>query len=171
MEEKQLEQLSGTVEEITFRKVENGFTVLDLNSDGELVTVVGVLPDVSAGEELRLMGEWGFHQVFGRQFKAELCERFLPANSASMLKYLSSGAVKGIGPATAEKIVAEFGDDTFEVLENHPDKLARIKGISKDKAKLISENFKKQFAVRQVMIYLEGFGMTPSECLKAYKAL
>lgn len=171
MEQQQIKKLCGTVEDISFRKEESGFTVLDLNSEGELVTVVGTLPDISVGEELSLTGEWTFHPVFGRQFRAELCQRYFPASAAAMLKYLSSGVIKGIGAATAEKIVSEFGDESFEVIEKHPERLAGIRGISKEKARAMSENFKKQFAVRQVMIYLESFGMTPGECLRAYKTL
>lgn len=169
-EEKE-EKLSGVVEHITFRNSENGFTVLDLNNSGELVTVVGVLPEVDEGENLNLSGKWGFHPNFGRQFKAELCERSLPKNSADLLRYLSSGAVKGIGPSTALKIVEAFGEDSFDVLENDTDRLSTIKGISKSKALKISKSFKEQFAVREIMISLEKYGMTPNECLKAFKAL
>ena len=162
-------ELRGSVEGIVFRNEENGFTVLELNSKDELETVVGVLPAVSPGEELRLIGKWDFHSSFGRQFKATLCERHLPSTSADLMVYLSSGAIKGIGPATALKIVEAFGEETFDVLENDPKRLSSIKGISLKKANEISENFKQQFAVREVMIALEKFGMTPSECLKAYK--
>ena len=100
------------MEDVTFYRPDTGFTVLDLNSEGELVTVVGVLPALSAGEELRLMGHWDVHASFGRQFRAELCERSLPSTAGQLLKYLSSGAVKGIRAATAEKIVEAFGDRT-----------------------------------------------------------
>lgn len=163
-------ELRGNVEDVTFRREDNGFTVLELMSEGELVTVVGVLPRINAGEELRLLGTWDHHPSFGRQFKAELCEHKLPATSADLLKYLSSGAVKGIGPVTAVKIVEAFGENTFDVLENDPVRLSKIKGISPAKAKNISAEFKAQFAVREVMIALERFGMTYSECLGAYKA-
>lgn len=165
-----MESLCGMAENIVFRKAETGFTVLDLSTpDGELVTVVGILPEISPGEELSLLGKWGNHASFGRQFKAELCERNMPTTVAQILKYLSSGTIKGIGPATAVKIVEKFDEDTFDVLENHPEKLATIKGISRRKADKMSEDFKSQFAIRETVICLEGYGMTPTECIDAFK--
>lgn len=163
-------EITGVVESVTFRNEENGFTVLDLNCEGELVTAVGVLPHIDAGENLRLMGHFDFHSSFGRQFKIKLCERTMPKSTADLLKYLSSGAVKEIGPATAAKIIDAFGENTFEVLENDPDRLSTIKGISKAKAVRISRAFKEQFAIREIMIRLEHYGMSPTECLHAFKA-
>lgn len=164
------EVLSGVAEDLVFRRADTGFTVMDVSTDdGELVTVVGVLPEISAGEELKLTGHWDNHATFGRQFRAELCERRMPGSVAQMLKYLSSGAVKGIGPATAEKIVTEFGEDTFNVLSDHPEQLTRIRGISRSKAGDISERFRKQFAVRETMMMLETYGLTPTESLNAYR--
>jgi len=171
MSEQERENLCGMAENIVFRKADTGFTVLDLSTpDGELVTVVGVLPEIAPGEELHLLGVWGNHASFGRQFKAELCERSMPATVAQILKYLSGGTVRGIGPATAVKIVEKFGEDTFDIIENHPEQLSRIRGISKQKADKISEEFKNQFAMRETMICLEGYGMTPTECIDAFKA-
>lgn len=158
------------VEGIVYRNPENGYSVLDMSCDGELFTAVGLMSTVCAGEELSMRGEWTVHQSFGRQFKVETFERRLPKSASDMLRYLSSGTIKGIGPATAMRIVDRFGEKTFEVLENSPHELAAIKGISEEKAKSIGESFKKQFAVREVMIYLEKYGMTPGECLAAYKA-
>ena len=163
-------QITGVVENVTFRNEENGFTVLDLNSDGDLITAVGVLPHIDAGENLRLLGKFDFHASFGRQFKIRLCERTMPKSTADLLKYLSSGAVKEIGPATATKIIDAFGENTFDVIENDPDRLATIKGISKAKAVRISRAFREQFAIREIMIRLEHYGMSPSECLHAFKA-
>ncbi|HZJ78095.1 MAG TPA: ATP-dependent RecD-like DNA helicase [Clostridia bacterium] len=162
-------ELSGIVEDVVFRKEETGFTVLEISTDGELVTVVGVLPQVVAGEKLLLEGYWDFHASFGRQFKALQCQRSLPSTSADLLKYLSSGVIKGVGHITALRIIEAFGEETFDVLENDPRRLASIKGISLGKALKINKNFNEQFAVREVMIALERFGMSPSECLKAFK--
>ena len=170
MEQHKITELSGSVESITFRRADTGFTVLELESDEELVTVVGVLPDVQPGEELKLTGYWDMHRSFGQQFRAELCERRMPANETAVLKYLSSGAVKGIGPATAAKIVGTFGSDTLEILDKDCMRLAEIRGITRAKAKKIGEEYKKQFAIREVMLYLSGLGMTPAECLRTYKA-
>lgn len=169
MRETELEELNGSVESLTFRRADTGFTVLEMRTEQELVTVVGVLPEVNEGEELRLMGKWDIHPSFGQQFRAELCERYLPATAAAILRYLSSGAVKGVGPATAARIVEAFGDKTLEILEKEPKRLADIRGISAAKAEKIAEEYKKQFSIREAMIFLSNYGMTPSECLRAYK--
>lgn len=169
-DDRSVEKLSGVVEHISFRNEENGFTVLELSSGDESVTVVGVLPETQVGETLKISGRWDFHKSFGRQFKAELCEREMPKTTADLLKYLSSGAVKGIGPSTALKLVEAFGENTFDVLENDVDRLSSIKGISRRKAEEISKNFSEQFAVREIMIALEKYGMKPRECLRAFKA-
>lgn len=168
--EQEFVEIQGTVEDVIFHNEESGFTVIELTTEDEYITAVGILPEVSAGEELRLKGTWVTHQTFGRQFRAELCERKLPSNAADLYKYLASGAVSGIGAKTAQKIIERFGDESFEILENHPEKLTVIKGISLQKAEKMSQSFNEQFAVRQIMISLERFGMKPFECLKAYKA-
>lgn len=168
--EQEFVEIFGTVEDVIFHNEESGFTVIELTTEDEYITAVGVLPDVAAGEELRLKGNWVTHQTFGRQFRAELCERKLPSNAADLYKYLASGTVSGIGAKTAQKIIERFGDESFDILENHPEKLTVIKGISLQKAEKMSRSFNEQFAVRQIMIDLERFGMKPFECLKAYKA-
>lgn len=171
MTENDTERLYAVAEEVTFRNETTGFTVLDVSSeDGEFITVVGVLPEISPGESLVLHGTWDTHPAFGRQFKVVMCERNVPSSVSSMLKYLSSGTVKGIGPSTAVKIIEEFGEDSFKVLENHPEELAKINGISKAKAEKLSRLFNEQFADRQMMISLESLGLSPSECVYAYKA-
>ncbi len=162
-------EIKGVVEAVTFRNDENGFTVLELDCDTDFVTAVGVLPHIDAGETLRLVGHFDFHSSFGRQFKIKLCERAMPKSTADLLKYLSSGAVKGIGPSTAAKIIDAFGENTFDVLENDPERLSQIKGISKSKADQISRTFREQFAIREIMIRLEHYGMSPSECLRTFK--
>lgn len=101
-----LEEIHGNVEELVYRKPENGFTVLELSCDDEYITVVGVLPEVNVGEELKLRGKWSVHQTFGRQFKAELCERSLPSTAADLYRYLASGAIKGIGPKLRRELLS-----------------------------------------------------------------
>lgn len=169
MEERTLEQLNGTVEGVTFRRADSGFTVLELDVQGELVTVVGVMPGVAEGEELELRGRWDSHPSFGRQFRVELCQQRLPESASAILRYLSSGVIKGIGPVMAEKLVSEFGEATFEVLENEPDRIASIKGISKKMADKFCDAFKMQFEIRQVLLTLTTLGLTSDEALKAYK--
>ncbi len=170
MEDAKTEFLNGTVEDIKFRNEQNGYTVLEIGCDDELVTAVGTFSDISVGESVKLSGTWTFHRTFGRQFKVEAFEREMPATAEQLYNYLAAGAVKGIGPATAAKIIEKFGEETFDILENYPERLATIKGISMDKAEKIQENFRKQFAVRNIMIALETYGMTPRECIAAYEA-
>ncbi len=168
--EQEFVEIQGTVEDVIFHNDDSGFTVLELTTEDEYITAVGVLPEITAGEELRLRGNWVTHPTFGRQFRAELCERKMPSTSADLYKYLASGAVTGIGPKTAQKIIERFGEETFDILENHCEKLTVIKGISLSRAEKMSRSFNEQFAVRQIMISLERFGMKPFECLKAYRS-
>ena len=129
-EEVHTERLQGTVEDIKFRNEQNGYTVLEIGCDDELLTAVGTFSDISVGESVRLSGSWTYHSTFGRQFKVEAYEREMPATAEQLYNYLAAGAVKGIGPATAAKIIEKFGENTFDVLENEPKRLATIKGIS-----------------------------------------
>lgn len=163
------EILTGTVEDIKFRNEQNGYTVLEIGCDDMLITAVGIFADISVGENIKVSGNWTYHNTFGRQFKVDAYERSMPHTVEQLYNYLAAGAVKGIGSATAEKIVDKFGEKAFDILENEPDRLAQIKGISLDKARDMSAQFKKQFAVRNIMMSLESYSMTPNECLKAYK--
>ncbi len=162
-------EITGTVEDVSVHIEETGFTVLELCSEDEFVTVVGVLPEIAVGEKLTVRGTFDTHPLYGRQLRAESCIRSMPSDAEDLYKYLASGTVKGIGPATAQKIIDEFGEDSFDVLENHPEKLCRIKGISREKANTISTEFSRQFAVRQTLIALEKYGMTARESLNTYK--
>lgn len=168
-EETEKEIIEGTVEDIRFRNEQNGYTVLEIGCDDELITAVGIFSDISVGETVKLSGAWTYHNTFGRQFKADAYERSMPHTTEQLYNYLASGAVKGIGPATAEKIIDKFGENAFDILENDPEALSKIKGISLDRAKEMSADFKRQFAVRNIMISLEAYGMTANECIKAYK--
>ena len=145
MAEKELLELSGSVENIIYRNEKNQYSVLEIQSGDEIITAVGTFPYISAGEELKMFGAWTSHPSFGTQFKAEAFEKTAPKTTAAILKYLSGGAVKGIGPAIAAKIVGAFGEGTLDVLENDSERLAQIRGISKAKAKEISEEFKKVY--------------------------
>ena len=167
--EQELITISGTVESVIFHNAENGWTVLEMDCDGELETVVGVSADVQSGEELKVMGRWVNHPNYGRQFKGESFERALPATAAAILRYLSGGAVKGIGPSTAQKIVEAFGPDSLDVIENEPEKLARIKGVSLKKAEEMSESYRKQFGLRSLMLFLQQYGVTASEAIRSWK--
>lgn len=164
------EIISGTVEDVKFRNDQNGYTVLEVCCDDELITAVGVFSDISVGETVKFSGCWTFHNTFGRQFKVEAFERSMPATTEQLYNYLAAGAIKGIGPSTAYKIIEAFGEKAFEYLESNPEKLASIKGISMDKAEKMCESYHQQFAVRGIMMSLEAYGMTANECISAFKA-
>ena len=157
-----LEHFSGIVENILYSNEENGYAILDFAIDtNEIVTVVGTLPYVCEGDSLTVYGKWVNNPKYGTQFKAEQYEKIMPADAAAMLKYLASGAIKGIGPKTAQRIVEQFGDETFEVMENHPEWLADINGISYKKAQDIAEEFKKKAGMRASMMFFRNyFGTT-----------
>ena len=126
MEEQGLLELTGAVEEVQYHNEKNQYTVLQLATpQGDLVTVVGAFPFVSEGEELRVYGTWGEHPTYGEQFMAQAFDRARPATTAAMLKYLSSGAVKGVGPAMARRIIQTFGAKSLEVMEQEPERLAQ----------------------------------------------
>ncbi len=169
MQEKTLLELMGSVEQIVFRNEKNGYTVLELAAANELVTAVGSMPWVNVGEDLRLLGVWKNHPTFGAQFQVEVCERSLPKSSAAILRYLSSGAIKGVGPATANKLVEAFGEHTLEVLEKEPERLSSVPGITRAKAKKIAEEFRSVFGIRELMVYLGRYGVTPEETVRVWK--
>lgn len=171
MEGSAMEKLSGQVENISFVKEDTGFAVLDVDADNTLVSVIGVFPAVAAGEWLEMEGRWEQHPVFGRQFHALNSRRTFVADSSAMLKYLSSGAIRGIGTATAYKIVSEFGGDTFDVLSGNPEELTRIKGITLKKARQITDEFERKFSMREAIISLSSLGLKPEECIRAYHTL
>ncbi len=152
------EKLSGSVESIIFSNEDNGYTILDFGTDeNELVTLVGVMPYVSAGDELTVLGKWIHNPKYGRQFQVEQFEKRLPSDAAAILRYLSSGAIKGIGPKKAQKLVELFGEDTFNVIEQHPDWMTQIPGISRRMAEEISEEFAKQAGIRSAMMFFRDF--------------
>ena len=161
--------LTGRIESVVFHNASNGWTVLEVDSGEELVTVVGPVFDVSPGEELRFMGDWVNHPTYGRQFKSQACERCTPATVEAILRYLSSGAVRGVGPSTAKHLVDAFGADTLDIMENHPDRLTQIRGISPKKAEAISEEYKQQFGVRTLMLFLQQYGVTPAESIRIWR--
>ena len=126
--------LSGTVYGIIYQNESNGYCVIEIDAGDDVYTATGVCPSVAEGEQITVYGAWVHHAEYGRQFKFENYEKHLPATETAILKYLCSGAVKGVGPVTAAKIVDAFGTDTFEVMEKHPDWLSSVQGISQSKA-------------------------------------
>ena len=139
------ELISGTIAAVVFENRENGYAVIKLDSeDGSLITVVGTIPLPAAGERLIVTGKWTAHSVYGKQFEAEFLERLLPDSRTEILAYLSSRAVKGIGPKTAEKIVERFGEHSLEILDASPERLTEINGISMKKALEMGKSFRRQ---------------------------
>ena len=170
MAQKQLLELVGSVEQIIFKNESHGYTILELNTGDELVVVVGTMPYVSCGEELQIIGTWVNHPTFGDQFKAETFERSKPATSGAILKYLSSGAIKGVGAATAAKIVEMFGEQTLDIIEQEPERLCAIKGITASKAEKIHDEFQRVFGIKELMLYLKQYHITPEESIRIWKA-
>ncbi len=160
------EQIQGTVENTTFHNEENGYSVLNLRVSRKEVTVVGTLPPLSPGENVVLTGDWTEHPKYGKQFKCTACEIQKPSTLAGIEKFLSSGIIKGIGPATARLLVQEFGKNTLEALDGDPEKLAVIKGISVKRAEQICKSYAEQYAVREGMIYLQSYGVSASLAVK-----
>ena len=168
--ENELTEISGTVESVIYKNEENGYTVLRLNDQaGAVITVVGCFPYASPGESMIVTGSWMNHAVHGRQFKAEFAQRLLPTTANAIYDYLAGGSVRGVGPATASLIVNEFGEKTLEVMENSPQLLAKIRGISAAKAEQISKSFRRQAGVRRLMEFVCSFGLRPILAMRMYK--
>lgn len=161
--------IEGTVDSVLFCNEQNGYIVLDLDTGSDFVTVVGELGTIEEGEELRLTGKYITHPKYGAQFRAEACERKLPASETAILKYLSSGVIKGIGPTLAGRLVEEFGADTLDVIENSPEELVRVKGLSPKKAEEIAQEFKRIFGIRALMIFLANYGIPPSAAVSSWR--
>lgn len=161
--------LDGVIEDIIYSNGENGYTVCTINCGGEPITLVGIMPYVGEGETIRVQGEWQVHSTFGRQFRVDYFEKKLPTTSAAILRYLASGAIKGIGPVTAERVVERFGEDTLDVIENNPRWLCDIRGISPKRADDIHKNYVEQFGMRTVMMYCNEF-FGPALSVKIFKA-
>ena len=153
--------VEGTVDAVIFHNEENGYTVLLLAVEGEEepITVVGCIPCAAAGEGMTVTGVWTMHPVHGAQLTAESVERRLPRSQEDMVAYLSSGIIKGIGPATAQRLVERFGDDTLDVLRQEPERLKCIKGITAKRAQELSEAFRALTGLRQIMEFLARYDL------------
>lgn len=165
------ETVSGTVENVVYRNENNDYTVLEIaTSENELITAVGIIPLTCEGEKLTLRGTWSYHKEFGKQLSFEEYEKTLPSDEEGIIRYLSSGAIKGVGPATALRIVNRFGTESFDVIENHPEWLSDIQGITMKKAAAISSAFREQSGLRDVMMLCKDYIAT-AEASRAYKRL
>ncbi len=169
MDIKNTEVIKGTVADITYQNNETGFTVLELEDENSILTVVGIMPDVCVGEVLEIAGSFDHYSIYGRQFKVFSYMRIFPSDSAAILRYLSAGAIKGIGPATAKRIVSEFGNETFEVLLNHPELVCKIKGITRQRAEEISQEISRRNSMRDILRFFSVHGFKTEETLNIFK--
>jgi len=155
--------LEGIVEDIVFRNEDNGWTVLSLKPEkGREFTVVGIMPFVNTGEYLEVEGEWTEHRDYGRQLKADKYEAVQPKTKTAAEKYLATGIIRGIGPATAKILIKKFGSNIFDIIENEPERLLEVDGIGPKKAQMITESYEEQRKTRVVMIFLTGLGLLPN---------
>lgn len=172
-----MEILKGTVERVTFYNQENGYSVIKIKADKRyptaeardgMITVVGVMPEISVGESIQFDGDWVDDSRWGKQFRAEMVTPLLPTSESGIVSYLSS-IVKGIGPKTAQKIVDYFGTETIDILDNHPQRLGEVPGIKRELAKSLMIAWGENQAVRQSMIFLQGFGVSAKMASRIYQ--
>jgi len=161
--------IEGVVNSIVFSNLENGYCVLRLDTFDGLVTATGSIPGISVGERVVLHGTWTTHQQYGEQFKAESYEMKLPSEAHEIYAYLASGAIKNIGPAKARDIVDKFGDTALSVIENEPEKLSKIKGISLRSALKIGEGYRRQAGLRRLIGFLGKYSIKPVVATRVYK--
>lgn len=163
-----MEEISGYVDHIIFQNSENGYTVMNLMSEAEEITCVGMCRGLGQGETISAQGEYTEHPVYGKQFKLVSWHTVAPKDSAGMERYLGSGAIKGIGPALAARIVKKFGDDTFRVIEEEPERLAEVKGISLQKAQEIGMQMEEKKDFRDALVYLQQYGISNTLAVRIY---
>ena len=163
-----MEQITGYVDHIIYRKAENGYTVFVLISDEDEITCVGTLGQIDQGDYLQIEGEEVSHAIYGSQIKVKSYRIVPPTDADSMERYLGSGAIKGVGPALAKRIVKRFGEDTFRIIEEEPERLIEIKGISERIARQISEQMDEKKGMREAMIFLQQYGISNALAVKIY---
>jgi len=162
--------IEGIIDDIIYKNEANGYTVCDIAAGKQVVTAVGYMPFINEGETIKATGRWVKHPDYGDQFKVESYEKILPQTADNIEKYLASGIIKGVGPATAAKIVQKFGSSALEIISNEPQRLAEIKGISLEKALNIGQALNEQKGLRDVVMFLQEYGISPSVCVKIHRA-
>lgn len=164
-------EIQGRLSDIIYQNEINSYTVATFETDDEVLTIVGYLPFINSGDSLKLFGKYVTHQDYGRQFKIDSFEKMMPQTLDALEQYLANGTIKGIGPATAKKIVDTFREETIHVFKYEPEKLAYIKGITKEKAIQMSQDFNENWELWQIVGYLERFGIGPQNAKKVYELL
>lgn len=164
-------ELNGQVERLTYHNAENGYTVLRLSvrDHADLITVVGCMAEPAPGEMLSVTGRWEKNPRYGMQLHATKCEPAIPATTEGIEKFLASGLIRGIGPSTAKKIVEEFGGDTISVLDEKPERLAHIRGISAKKAEEIAQSWRERREIREVMVFLQSYGIGAGYAMRIFR--
>ena len=164
----EMETLKGYVDHIIYQNAENGYTVMNLISDEEEITCVGMFRGLDQGESIEMTGEYTEHALYGRQFKAQSYTTLLPEDIVSIQRYLGSGAIKGVGEALAARIVKRFGEDTFRIMEEEPERLVEVKGISERIAREISIQIEEKKGMRDAMLFLQKYGISNTLAIKIY---
>ena len=163
------EQLTAVVQETTFRNEDNGYTVLRVGSGRSQQTVVGVMPELSPGENVTFEGYWTEHPVYGRQFNARACAITPPTGKSAIEKYLGSGLIRGFGQATAKLIVNRFGEKALDILDEQPQRLTELPGIGPKKAAMIAESYLQQMGMRRALVFLQNYGISPTLAMRIAK--
>ena len=164
-----MEVLEGLVEAIIFSSEDTGYTVCKFTSNKRLVTIVGTMPLVKEGQNLKVSGNWINHKQFGKQFNVEEYEEVLPTSTKDIENYLSAGIIHGIGPVTAKRIVKKFGVDTLDILDNHIERLKEVEGIGDKKFEIIYDSYIENKQLKDVIMHFQKHGVTTNQCLKIYK--
>ena len=163
-----MDNITGYVDHIVYQNSDNGYTVMTLVAEGEELTCVGMCKGLGQGENISAEGEYIEHPVYGRQFKIQTYETVAPTDRAGMERYLGSGAIRGVGEALAARIVKKFGDDTFRIIEEEPERLAEVKGISERKAQEIAVQMEEKKDLREALVYLQQYGISNTLAVKIY---
>ena len=164
-----MEEIEVFADETVFRNDDNGYTVLVVKSGRTRVSAVGIMPPIAPGEKLKITGEWTEHPIYGKQIKVNACEIEKPTTLSGIEKYLSSGMIRGIGPATAKVLIKAFGEETLDVLYSDPARLLDVPGIGPKRAKMIMESYAEQAQQREAMVFLQSYGVTPNLAVKIFK--
>lgn len=168
MEDNQ-KNICGSVENVIYKNTSNGYIVLEIDSNNELISAVGNLGDIGVGEKLSLFGDYIDSPKYGRQFKVTACERMPPETITEIRRYLGSGIIRGLGPSLAKKITDKFGEETLEIIENNPQKLIEINGITADRAVYMSAEYKRICNVKNIIAFLNEFGINPQTAVSVWQ--
>ena len=163
-------RIEGIVERVVYHNAENGYAVIEISAEDELYTVTGTMPAVEAGESIIAFGRWYDHPSFGTQFQAKTVEHIRPQTIEAIFRYLSAGAIRGIGPSTARKLVETFGENTLEVMEKEPERVAALRGVTAKKANEWSEALAADNGMREMLLFLGRYGISPNEAVRIYRA-